>query len=163
MIAIPDRAEQLRIRAEIEELNAEFAYLIDHDRSEEVADLFTEGGSYGRASGERSTGREAIRCAYASRKAKGPRTARHIFTNLRLTYETATRVRATSILTLFAADGTPPHVAEPFLVADYDDICERGGDGRWRFASRTVTWLFLQRDGKVSPLPLGTPVNRTGG
>lgn len=155
MNAAPDRATQLYIRAEIEELHAEFAYLVDHDRTDEVADLFTENGSYGRATGERSAGRDAIRRAYAARKAKGPRTARHIFTNLRLTYETADRVRAMSILTLFAADGAPPHVADPFLVADYDDVCERCADGRWRFASRTVTWLFVQRDGKVSPLPLG--------
>ncbi len=153
----PDRAERLRIRAEIEELNAEFAYLIDHERSEAVAELFTENGSYGRATGERSTGREAIRRAYAQREAKGPRTARHLFTNLRLSYESTERVRATCILTLFAADGAPPHVADPFLVADYDDVCERGPDGHWRFASRTVTWLFVQREGKVSPLPLGGP------
>src|SRR5882762_10137386 len=85
------RTERLLARLAIEELNAEFAYLIDHNRSELVADLFTEQGSYGRASGERSVGRDAIRFAYASRKTKGPRTARHIFTNLRLTFESELR------------------------------------------------------------------------
>ena len=160
MSGMPDRAEQLRIRAELEELNAEFAYLIDHNRCEAVADLFTESGSYGRATGERSSGRNAIRRAYAARKAKGPRTARHVFTNLRLIYEATGRVRSTSILTLYAADGAPPHVAEPFLAADYDDVCELCADGRWRFASRTVTWLFVQREGEVSPLPLGADNGR---
>ena len=149
------RTERLLARLEIEELNAEFAYLIDHDRSELVADLFTENGSYGRASGERSVGHEAIRRAYAARKAHGPRTSRHIFTNLRLVFDGDTHASGTSIMTLYAEDGVPPHVAEPFLVADYDDIYERGADGRWRYASRTVTWLFLNRDGKRSPLPLG--------
>jgi hypothetical protein len=150
-----DRTQQLMVRLELEELNAEFAYLIDHNRSEEVADLFTEDGSYGRSTGERSTGRPAIRAAYAQRKDRGARTARHIFTNLRLTYESETRVSGRCILTLFAADGAPPHVADPFLVADYDDIYLKGDDGRWRYFSRTVTWVFTERSGKVSPLPLG--------
>ena len=73
-----DRTERLLTRVALEELNAEFAYLIDHDLSEQVADLFTENGSYGRSTGERSVGREAIRAAYRGRKSKGPRTARHI-------------------------------------------------------------------------------------
>jgi hypothetical protein len=150
-----DRTERLLTRLALEELNAEFAYLIDHDLSEQVADLFTEDGSYGRSTGERSVGREAIRAAYRGRKNKGPRTARHIFTNLRLTYESDTRVRGSSILTLFAEDGVPPHIAEVFLVADYDDVYERQPDGRWLYQSRTITWLFVQKDGKVSPLPLG--------
>jgi len=141
-------------RLAIEELNAEFAYLIDHEQSERVADLFTVDGSYRRATGERSVGREAIRRAYASRKAKGPRTARHIFTNLRLKFHARDRAAGTCIMTLFAADGAPPHVAEPFLVADYDDVYVLYEDN-WRYSARTITWLFMRRDGKVSPLPLG--------
>jgi ketosteroid isomerase-like protein len=151
-----DRQEQLLARLEIEALNAEFAYLIDRGRCEDVADLFTEDGSYGRSTGERSVGRAAIRAAYAQRKARGERTSRHIFTNLRLTFE-KDRATGQSILTLFAADGPPPHAAEPFLVADYDDVYVRDGEGRWRYRSRTVTWLFLQKDGATSPLPLGAP------
>jgi hypothetical protein len=142
-------------RLEIDELNAEFAYLIDNNRSAEVADLFTPQGSYGRSSGERSVGREAIRAAYAGRAGRGPRTARHIFTNLRLTYRDDGLIEGKSILTLYAEDGVPPHVAEPFLVADYDDLYAQGEDGRWRYESRTITWLFMQKDGLVSPLPLG--------
>jgi ketosteroid isomerase-like protein len=152
-----DRARQLLARLEIEELNAEFAHLIDSNQSEAAADLFTEAGSYGRATGERSVGRAAIRAAYQARKDRGRRTARHIFTNLRLTHESDQRIIGTLILTLFAADGPPPHPAEPFLVADYDDVYVLDGDGRWRYESRTVTWVFTQRDGKVSPLALGAP------
>lgn len=150
-----DRREELWARIEIEALNAEFAYLIDHNQSEKVADLFTETGGYGRSTGERSVGREAIREAYRGRADRGPRTARHIFTNLRLTFEGPDRAAGKCILTLFAADGRPPHVADPFLVADYDDVYVRGADGRWLYQERTITWLFVQRDGKVSPLPLG--------
>jgi SnoaL-like domain len=150
------RTEQLLARLAIEELNAEFAYLIDHEQSERVADLFMVDGSYGRSTGERSVGRDAIRRAYASRKAKGPRTARHIFTNLRLVFEARDRAIGTCIMTLFAEDGVPPHVAEPFLVADYNDVYVLYED-KWRYSARTITWLFMRRDGKVSPLPLGMP------
>jgi hypothetical protein len=148
------RTEKLLARLAIEELNAEFAYLIDHEQSERVADLFTLDGSYGRSTGERSVGRDAIRAAYAVRKERGPRTARHIFTNLRLQFKSSDRAVGTCIMTLFAEDGVPPHVAEPFLVADYNDIYVLQEDS-WRYASRTITWLFMRRDGKVSPLPLG--------
>jgi hypothetical protein len=144
-------------RMAIEELNAEFAYLIDHDQSEHVANLFTVDGSYGRATGERSVGRNAIRAAYASRRSKGHRTARHIFTNLRLQFDADERARGTSIMTLFAEDGMPPHPAEPFLVGDYDDVYLLCGD-TWRYESRTITWLFMRRDGKTSPLPLGADI-----
>jgi ketosteroid isomerase-like protein len=150
--------EELLLRLEIEKLNAEFAFLIDHDQSEGVPDLFTPDGVYGRSTGERSVGREAIRESYRKRSAHGQRTARHIFSNLRLTVESDDRVRGTVILTLFADDGPPPHPATPMLVADYDDIYERGPDGRWRYRERIITWLF-RREGAASPLALG---DRTG-
>jgi ketosteroid isomerase-like protein len=148
------REDELLLRVEIDRLHAEFAYLIDHDLSEGVADLFTPDGVYGRSTGERSVGREAIRDSYRKRSAHGERTARHIFSNLRLTIESSNRVRGTVILTLFANDGPPPHPALPMLVADYDDIYERGPDGRWLYRERIITWLF-RREGASSPLALG--------
>jgi len=147
--------DELLQRCAIEALNAEFAHRIDRGNPEDVAELFVEDGSYGRASGERSHGHAELRAAYRQRSARGPRTARHLFSNLRLTPRADGDLDGSCVLTLFAADGVPPHVADPFLVADYDDIYRRCDDGRWRYVSRTITWLFLQRDGKVSPLPLG--------
>jgi hypothetical protein len=144
----------IALRMEIEALNAEFAYLIDHDQSELVADLFTADGVYGRSTGERSVGREEIRVGYQKRKDNGPRTARHIFSNLRLTPRPDGRVTGNCILTLFAEDGLPPHPAKPLVVADYDDIYELCSDGRWRFAERIITWIFV-REGASSPLQLG--------
>jgi len=151
---MPD-TERLLTRLAIEELNAEFAYRVDHDLSHTVADLFTPEGSYGRADGPRSHGREAIRAAYALRRAHGPRTARHLFTNLRLEHESARRVRGTAIMLLFAQDGVPPLPAEPLAVADFEDVYERGEDGRWRYASRTIRSLFRDAGGRPVVLPLG--------
>jgi hypothetical protein len=146
--------ELLLLRLEIDALNVEFAYLIDHDQSEHVPELFTKDGVYGRSTGQRSVGREAIRESYKRRKDHGLRTARHIFTNLRLTPLADGLVGGACILTLFARDGLPPHPAEPLVVADYDDIYARCDDGRWRFKQRLITWVFA-REGASSPLALG--------
>ena len=146
---------QLLARLAIESLNAEFAYRIDHDLSDTVADLFVEDGTYGIAGAGVSAGREAIREAYRLRKARGPRTARHIFTNLRLEFDSETQARGTTIMLLFAEDGAPPHPAEPLEVSDFVDVYVRGADGAWRYQSRTATIFFKHRSGKGGVLPLG--------
>ena len=137
-----DQREALLARVEIDALIAEFAHLIDHNQSEKVADLFTEDGWYGRESGARSVGRDAIRKAYAGRAGRGERTARHIFTNLRLTVHSDDEAEGSCILLLFAADGAPPLPAEPMLVQDYLDRYRKVG-GRWLFASRQTRQLFV--------------------
>lgn len=147
---------QLLSRLAIEALNAEFAYRIDHDLSETVADLFLEDGSYGIVGAGRSHGREAIREAYRLRKARGPRTARHIFTNLRLQFDSESRARGTTIMLLFAEDGPPPHPAEPLEVSDFEDIYVRNDDGEWQYASRSACIFFRHPAGRGGVLPLGT-------
>jgi SnoaL-like domain len=136
------REEAALIRSEIEALIAEFAYRIDHGRSETVAELFTQGGWYGRANGEKSVGRAAIRAAYAGRAERGERTARHVFTNLRLTIDGPQAAHGTTILLLFAGDGPPPLPARPMVVQDYADEYRREG-GEWRFAARATKRLFV--------------------
>ncbi len=149
------RLHRALIRSEIEALNAEFAFLIDHDRSDEVPELFTEDGSYGREGGGRSTGRDALRRVYAMRAARGVRTARHLFTNLRLEFIGEREVHGHTILLLFAEDGPPPHPAEANLLSDYRDVYRLGDDGRWRYASRTVSHQFKHPGHKPIVLPLG--------
>lgn len=139
---MPDSQDALLARVAIESLIAEFAYLIDHNQTEKVADLFTEDGWYGREGGARSVGRDAIRKSYAGRAARGERTARHIFTNLRLTVHSPTEAEGVCILLLFAADGAPPLPAEPMLVQDYRDSY-RKVNGRWLFASRETRQVFV--------------------
>lgn len=150
------RHERALIRSEIEALNAEFAFLIDHDRSDEVPELFTEDGSYGREGGGRSTGRDALRAVYAMRAARGVRTARHLFTNLRLEFVNEREVHGHTILLLYAEDGPPPQPAEANLVSDYQDVYRLGDDGRWRYASRTVSHQFKHPGNKPIVLPLGS-------
>lgn len=151
--AFPSHSQQMQIRLELEALNAEFAFLIDHGPAEDVAGLFTENGSYGRIDGMRSHGREAIRATYAARAGHGERTARHVFTNLRLVFEADGAVRGTTIQTLYAEDGPPPHPAQVLAVSDFDDVYERDAQGRWRYASRTITSLFVDAGGRKTVLP----------
>ena len=145
------------LRLKIEALIAEFAWRIDRGDPAAVADLFTPDGWYGRSSGERSAGRDAIRAAYAARAerqaAAGIRTARHLFTNLRLEQRDPDNAAGSCILLLFAADGPPPHPATPLLVQDYDDTYRRI-DGSWLFASRAVAKVFVGADFEPV-LPLG--------
>ena len=145
------------LRLKIETLIAEFAWRIDRGDPATVADLFTADGWYGREGGERSVGRDAIRAAYAARAKReataGVRTARHLFTNLRLEQRDPDNATGSCILLLFAADGPPPHPATPLLVQDYDDTYRRVG-GRWLFASRSVSKMFVGEN--FAPvLPLG--------
>lgn len=149
------------IRVQIEALIAEFAWLIDRGDSSKVADLFTEDGRYGRSTGQASVGRDAIRAAYGARLARGPRTSRHVYTNLRLESVAPKRVRGSCILTLFAEDGVPPLPADPLLVADYDDEYVLCDDGQWRFQSRIVSWIFTSEATKRGGgLPLGTKTTK---
>jgi hypothetical protein len=154
-LSLDERLQRALIRSEIEALNMEFAYLIDHNRSDEVPLLFTEDGSYGREGGGRSSGREALTKVYAMRAARGERTARHLFTNLRLEYVSEREVHGQTILLLYAEDGPAPHPAEANLVSDYRDVYRLGDDGRWRYASRTVTHQFKHPGNKPIVLPLG--------
>jgi hypothetical protein len=133
-------AELAVMRLEIEALNAEFAWLIDHHDGAGVEDLFTQDGAYD-MSNNVFRGRAAIKGFYDARKARGRRAARHLFTNLRLVPDTARRTSGTVILTLYAHDGDPPYPANPILISDYEDVYVRA-DGRWRYESRRIVPVF---------------------
>ena len=144
------------LRLHIDALHSEFAWRIDRGDPATVFELFTLDGSYTRSTGESSHGHEQIRAAYATRTSLGPRTARHVFTNLRLYEIEKTRAKGSCILTLFAEDGLPPRRAEPLLVADFDDEFECDLTGLWRYKKRLITWIFTRPEGGLGrTLPLG--------
>ncbi len=95
---------------EIGALVAQFAHLIDRGQSQDVADLFTPSGWYGREGGLRSAGRAAIRAAYAERAIRNPqRVCRHLFTNHRIAFDGDDTATGLSTLMLFAGDGATYH------------------------------------------------------
>jgi hypothetical protein len=139
MIVSPQDLAQMRQL--IEALNAEFAWLIDHRDGAGVEDLFVAGGFYDMANGV-YRGRPEIKGFYDARKSRGRRAARHLFTNLRVMPESAERATGTTIMTLYAHDGDPPYPTDVLLVADFNDVYVRGGDGVWRYESRTLVPVF---------------------
>jgi hypothetical protein len=140
ILADAQRMAQRMARLDIDALNIEFTYQLDGGHPELLADFFTEDASLGIAGGERAVGRAEIAKRYAARPAG--RTTRHVTSNLRLTFESQTRVAGTRTLTYYAADGNQSKAGSPMGVADYSEVYECDPDGVWRYASRTVTPVF---------------------
>ncbi|MCD0447979.1 nuclear transport factor 2 family protein [Actinocorallia sp. API 0066] len=144
-----------RTRPQIEALIAEFAFRVDHRDGEGVAELFIPEGSYSLGAIARLRGRAQIAEFYDRRRSTGPRTSRHLFTNLhvRTVDLDAGRARGTCVLNLHAAQGTRPRPLSPVMIADYDDEYLRAADGTWRFVRRDVSVVF----GQVPALLNGSP------
>jgi ketosteroid isomerase-like protein len=138
-----DELAQIRIRLALEDLNTAFTHYLDHDRLDELVDLFTEDVVY--THGERrSVGREAVQAVFLARAAGGVRTVRHVSSGLRLKIESDSKATGTSVCLTFAYDGPPPVTpATPYLVADFDDEYRRCADGRWRIAVRHIRRIFV--------------------
>ena len=145
-------SETIAQRLAVEALIAEWSRRLDHDGGVGMEKLFAEQGVFA-ALGMEARGRDEIRATYERRRARGPRTARHLVTNLVIESLGEGRARATSIMVLFADDGEPPRPAHvPLVVADVVDECVREADGAWRLSSRTLRNIF--EDGRDIALPL---------
>jgi hypothetical protein len=136
----------------IHQLVSDFAFSIDMENGERTAELFTEDGWY-ESDSRRSAGREAIREAYRRRAARGPRTSRHIFTNLRIERLDKNSYRGTALMLLFARDGYPPAPPHPLLVADVHDVYVVDGITA-RLRSRRLESIFAD-ESSAPVLPLG--------
>ena len=123
-------------------LAVEFSWRIDHLAGDGVAALFTPDGVYGYQSFEMH-GTAAIETFYRERRERGKRLSRHIFSPARLWLDDDGSIAACSTLTLYAADGDPPHPAKPTAIMDYQDKIVLV-NGEFRFARRWVTVLFGQ-------------------
>ena len=142
-----DPLARLADRLAIEALNADFAYHLDRGEVEPMLDLFTPDADY--SNGPRhSNGIEEIAAFFRSRTAQGVRTARHMGTGLRISFESDHEASATSVWLSFAQNAAPPiNYSIPFLVADFIDRYQRGQDGKWRIASRQIVPIFRDPNG----------------
>lgn len=141
--------DRLADRLAIEELNASFAYHLDHDEVDSLAELFTEDAIYTNGA-RRSEGRADIAAFFRSRTAAGPRTARHMYSGLRIQFEDNMTATAYSVWLSFAQNAVPPvSYSMPFLIADFIDTYELCADDKWRIKRRHIEPIF--RD------PAGTP------
>ena len=132
----------------IERLNADFRQWLDEGDTQAFCALFTEDALY--SNGPRQAqGREAIAAFMQGRTAHGPRTTRHIYSGLKIDFEGDDRARGISVWMSFAWNGEPPiSMAEPFLVADMEDLYVKQG-GQWLIAERRITPIF--RNPSVPP------------
>ena len=152
MAALLSDLERLTIRVALEELNTAFCYHLDHDEVDALLELFVDDVYY--THGTRvSRGRAELAEVFRGRSATETRTARHLYSGLKLDIESATRARGTSVCMTFAAYGEPPLTpAIPTLVADFVDEYLRGDDGRWRIKERHIHRIFVAPD---NPGPIG--------
>ena len=143
---------RLTIRVALEDLNTAFCHHLDHNEVDALLELFVDDVYYTHGS-RVSRGKAELAEVFRSRSATETRTARHLYSGLKLHIESATRARGTSVCMTFAAYGEPPLTpATPTLVADFVDEYVRGDDGRWRFKERHIHRIFVAPD---NPGPIG--------
>lgn len=101
----------------------------------------------------RHAGRKSIQNFYTWRETRGARVARHLLTNVRVESRTGNDEAALKgSICLFAADGVPVFESKPpTMVADFEAVCLRGTDQKWRFKSHVVTPLFRGEGRLKSP------------
>ena len=146
MAAALSELERLAIRAALEDLNTAFCYHLDHDDVDALLELFVDDVYYTHGS-RVSRGKPQLEEVFRSRSATAKRTARHLYSGLKLDIESATRARGTSVCMTFGQYGEPPlSPAIPTLVADFVDEYMRGDDGRWRFKERHIHRIFVAPD-----------------
>jgi len=144
--------ERLEIRVALEDLNTAFCYHLDHNEVDKLLELFTDDVFYTHGP-RRSHGKAELAEVLRGRTASGPRTSRHLYSGLKLEIESATRARGTCVCMTFGQSGTPPLApAVPILVADFDDVYERGADGLWRIRERHIQRIFVDSHASA---PLG--------
>ena len=135
--------ELIEIRLALEDLNTAFCYHLDHDDVDALLELFVDDVYYTHGS-RVSRGKAELERVFRSRSAAEQRTARHLYSGLKLEIESATAARGTSVCMTFGAYGEPPlSPAIPTLVADFVDAYARGSDGRWRFKERHIHRIFV--------------------
>jgi hypothetical protein len=107
----------------------------------------------------RFEGQEKIRAFYAKRQQRGVITARHLINNLQVLPIDARQVRLIGVLSLYYAQGHPPHhgTHPPMLVADIAADCMLGGDERWRYRSHVLSPLFI---GNAIPISVSVDTER---
>jgi ketosteroid isomerase-like protein len=144
--------ERIEIRQALEDLNTAFCYHLDHDDVNALLELFVDDVYYTHGS-RVSRGKADLEKVFRSRSATEIRTARHLYSGLKVEIDSATRARGTSVCMTFAEYGEPPlSPAVPTLVADFVDEYVRGNDGRWRIRERHIHRIFVAPD---NPGPIG--------
>jgi hypothetical protein len=122
------------------DLIVEFAWRVDHGSADTIHELVTDDVLISMHYGPMH-GIEAIR-EWGSKRAGVERVTRHVMTNFRFRIVDADRVEATSLALTFRHDGAGPGPAEPWCLAECEDVFVRR-EGRWLFQSHVTDDVFL--------------------
>lgn len=140
-----DRIDPLAV-LDLQRLAADYWARADGDLEQSIEALFTEDARLVVGSLELH-GRSAIDKFFRERDAtqqSAQRTTRHIACNHRMTDAGEGRVLVRSTVLVYVGIGTLPlPSAAPAGIADFEDLCERDASGRWRFARRTGSTVFV--------------------
>ena len=129
------RVKRLEDLHEIGQLRAHYCQYLDDGRWDDLADLFTEDGSFVGLS--TATGREALRTFFADLQT-GPLTAWWNFISTETFQLDGYRATGETWLDQPCVVDGLPHIA----AGRYADRMRRCPDGRWRFDERKVTFFF---------------------
>jgi hypothetical protein len=148
-----DARSSTALREELATLVTALWYDIDHGDGAGASRYFTPDAEL-RHEDATFRGTAEIDAAYRARAARGPRTARHVASNLHLVEVGERSVRAVSTLVLFADDGEAPRPATtPALIADVWDRFELR-DGAWLIGARWIRHAFVAPTTDLA-LPVG--------
>src|SRR3546814_17333158 len=120
------------------DLNAYFAWLIDHRDGHGVPGLFTPAGRYG-YEGFWCEGIDEIEDFYERRRRPGTRKSRHVFTNVWVRFEGDDEAVSESILSLYATAGAPEASAPPISILDYQATLANQQHGSREFFYQPLT------------------------
>jgi hypothetical protein len=84
-----------------------------------------------------------IKAFYDWRRSRGERASFHIVNNLRVRQETDDRIVANYVMTLFAADGTPPlAMRAPASISEATETLVRLPSGELKIVSKVLKLIF---------------------
>ena len=117
--------ERLTIRVALEDLNTAFCHHLDHNEVDALLELFVDEVYYTHGS-RVSRSKAELKDVFRNRSATETRTARHLYSGLKLDIESAARARGTCVCMTFAAYGEPPlspaqRLYQRLLAFDYNE------------------------------------------
>lgn len=129
---------------------SEYWYEVDNNAGRSAHLLYAEGGKF--VIGEKVlSGRAEIAGFYSWREGLGPRTARHVMTNPRISAVTPMRAVFASILMIYADSGLPVLESRPaVMIADVATEYVRVGEA-WELRSRELRPIFEGGVGAMKP------------
>jgi ketosteroid isomerase-like protein len=139
---------------ELQQLIADWGHELDANGGLGLMDLCTEDCNYV-VGGTSFRGRAAVRRFYVDRGERvrtqqkdGVRTQRHTISNLRISFQDASRANLEFTIVNYSGEGKAPvfGLAGPSIVADCRMHCRREGDGSWRIAEFSSEPIFVGND-----------------